>query len=228
MPTQWIANKPENGAPRIKPSRSPRHGEAERSPRSGVSGLHARLHFLGAFVREPWTVGAFWPSSAVLSRRVVENCDIAPGDTVVELGPGTGAFTRLILKRLRGHGRFLAVEINRTNSAVLRRRFPDCEVINDSAEHLSRYVGRRRANCIISGLAWGNMFARTQNRILAAVLKSLAPGGQLVAFAYVHAVWYPTSLRFRRSLFERFDRVETTSIIWRNLPPAFIYRCWRG
>jgi phospholipid N-methyltransferase len=63
--------------------------------------------------------------------------------------------------------------------------------------------------------------------MLAAVLKSLVPGGQFVAFAYVHAVWYPTSLRFRRRLARHFDRVETTSIVWRNLPPAFVYRCWR-
>jgi phospholipid N-methyltransferase len=29
-------------------------------------------------------------------------------------------------------------------------------------------------------------------------------------------------------MFREFARVETTSIIWRNLPPAYVYRCWRG
>jgi phospholipid N-methyltransferase len=221
MPTRRIVNKAERHAAPARPPDEAAH------PRHRVSPLHARLCFFGAFIREPFTVGAVLPSSAVLARRVVESCDIAPGDTVAELGPGTGAFTRLILKRLRGRGRFLAMEINRSNVAVLQKRFPECEIINASAEHLPLYVGRRRANCIISGLAWGNMLRRTQSRILGAVLKCLAPGGQFVAFAYVHAVWYPTSLRFRRRLFERFARVETTPIIWRNVPPAFIYRCWR-
>jgi phospholipid N-methyltransferase len=158
---------------------------------------------------------------------VLRSCDFSPDDTVIELGPGTGVFTKLILERLRGRGRFLAVEINDSNVALLRRRFPDVEIIHDSARHLPRYLSQAQANCVISGLAWGNMLPRTQNRILAAVLRTLVPGGQFVAFAYVHAIWYPTSLRFRRRLIRRFARVETTSIVWRNLPPAFVYRCWR-
>jgi phospholipid N-methyltransferase len=146
---------------------------------------------------------------------------------VVELGPGTGAFTGLILKRLNGRGRFLAVEIDSTHAAILRQRFPRCEVIHDSAENLPGHLGGRRADCIVSGLAWANMRPRTQNQILRAILKSLAPDGQFVAFAYAHAAWLPTSRRFRRGLLRYFKRVETTPIVWRNLPPAFVFRCWR-
>lgn len=191
-------------------------------------GLASRLRFLGAFVREPFTVGSVWPSSLTLARQVVDSCDIQPGDTVVELGPGTGAFTELVLSRMKGRGRFIGVEINRSNAAVLRQRFPGCEIIHDSAENLPRYLGRGGARCIISGLAWGNMLPRMQNRILAAILRALAPGGQLVGFGYVHAAWYPTTRRFRRRLLERFARVKTTPVIWKNLPPAFVYQCWRG
>jgi phospholipid N-methyltransferase len=134
----------------------PGNGRARRSRpaparRSGSEGSNARLRFLGAFVREPLTVGSLWPSSAALSRKVLDSCDFTPGDTVVELGPGTGAFTKLILDRLRGHGRFLAIEINKTNVSVLRHRFAGLEIIHDSAEHLPRYLGRRKANCVISG-----------------------------------------------------------------------------
>ena len=195
--------------------------------RARGSGLRSRLRFLSAFVREPFTVGAFWPSSKALARLVVNSCDIQPGGTVIELGPGTGAFTELLLKRMKRRGRFLGVEINPTNAAVLRRRFPECEIIHDSAEYLPRYVDRGEAHCIISGLAWGNMLPRLQDRILAAILRALAPGGQFVGFAYLHAAWYPTTQRFRRRLRERFARVKTTPVIWRNLPPAFVYQCWR-
>ncbi|MBL9210484.1 MAG: hypothetical protein JNL92_08435, partial [Opitutaceae bacterium] len=53
------------------------------------------------------------------------------------------------------------------------------------------------------------------------------PEGQFVAFAYVHARYFPTTLRFRKLMFREFSRVETTPVIWRNLPPAYVYRCWR-
>jgi phospholipid N-methyltransferase len=72
------------------------------------------------------------------------------------------------------------------------------------------------------------MTTTTQDRILEAILSSLAPGGQFVAFAYVHALWFPPSLRFRRRPVQYFKRVETTPIVWRNLPQALVYRCWQG
>lgn len=186
------------------------------------------LRFVEAFLREPLVVGSLWPSSSSLSHAVVDSCEFAPGATVVELGPGTGAFTGLLRKRLAGRGRLLAIEISDTNVSVLRRRFPACEIIHDSAEHLARYLNRQRADCIISGLAWGTMAPALQDRIFNAMLAALAQDGQFVAFGYIHAKWFPTSRRFRRRLLENFSHVEATPIVWRNLPPAFVYRCWRG
>ena len=98
----------------------------------------SRLRFVESFLRDPLEVGSLWPSSSVLARAVVDSCEIKTGDTVVELGPGTGAFTALLSERLHGNGHLIAVEISRTNIAELHRHFPDCEVIHDSAEHLDR------------------------------------------------------------------------------------------
>lgn len=185
------------------------------------------LKFVEAFIREPFKVGSLWPSSPALSRAVVESCEFNPGETVVELGPGTGNFTELLLERMAGQGRMIALELSPTNISVLRKRFAPCEFIHDSAEHLSRYVEPQTARCVVSGLAWGNMLPALQDRIFDSMLQSLASNGQFVAFAYIHAKWFPTSRRFRRRLLENFRRVEATPVVWHNLPPAFVYRCWR-
>jgi phospholipid N-methyltransferase len=37
--------------------------------------------------------------------------------------------------------------------------------------------------------------------------------------------WMPGGRRFRRLLEANFSRVIATEIVWRNLPPAFVYRC---
>ena len=186
------------------------------------------LQFLSEFAREPFKVGALWPSSQALAQVVVGGCDIEPGAIVIELGPGTGAFTGLLVNRLDGRGRLLAVEISLTHVKILRRQFPRCEVVHGSAENLPRYLDGQRADCIVSGLAWGTMLAQTQDRILQATLETLKPDGQFIGFAYAHAVWLPTARRFRRQLLDRFKRVETSPIVWRNLPPAFVFRCWRA
>ena len=183
--------------------------------------------FVSAFLREPLKVGAIWPSSKTLSRAVADACSFAPHDTVVELGPGTGNFTQLLAERLDKNGRLVALELSATNVEVLRRRFPKGEIHFDSAEFLAKYVQPQTARCVVSGLAWGNMLPAMQDRIMSAITNSLAPGGQFVAFAYSHARYYPTTLRFRKLMFREFARVETTPIIWRNLPPAYVYRCRR-
>src|SRR5688572_30417156 len=120
-------------------------------------GRTSSLSFLQAFLRQPLTVGSFWPSSSVLAQVVVDSCEFKPDDTVVELGPGSGAFTEPLLQRLDGRGRLLALEISATNIQLLQPRFPGCRVIHDSAEHMARHLDGAKADCIISGLAWGNM-----------------------------------------------------------------------
>ena len=207
-----------------------RAGKVE-NPVDGRAARRAeRLRFFGAFLRGPLKVGSFWPSSPQLAEKIVDGCDLPSRQTVVELGPGTGAFTSLILERVRVRSGFFAIEIDPIHVRDLRRRFPRLQVYDDSAERLPEYLarqGRPKADCIISGLAWGNMRSATQNRIFDAVLDSLAPGGLFTTFAYVHAQWLPTSLRFRKQLFRHFSKVEITPTVWRNLPPAYVYRCWR-
>lgn len=184
--------------------------------------------FVQAFVREPLKVGAIWPSSETLSRAVADACEFSPHDTVVELGPGTGNFTELLLQRLNPQGRLVALELSATNVAVLQKRFPKSEIHFDSAEHVAKYVPAQTARCIVSGLAWGNMMPALQDRIMSAIVNSIAPGGQFVGFAYSHARYYPTTVRFRRLMQQQFARFETTPIIWRNVPPAYVYRCWKN
>lgn len=193
-----------------------------------LGGSSRAWKFVRAFVREPLKVGAIWPSSEALSHAVADASEFAPHDTVVELGPGTGNFTELLLNRLDKNGRLVALELSATNVEVLQRRFPKSEMHFDSAEHVAKYVPAQTARCVVSGLAWGNMMPALQDRIMSAITSALAPGGQFVAFAYSHAYYYPTTIRFRKLMAREFARVETTPTIWRNLPPAYVYRCWRS
>ena len=68
-------------------------------------------------------------------------------------------------------------------------------------------------------------FSREQQEQFLRAIEPLLQEGR--AFAYLHAAWFPTSLRFRKRLIRHFNRVEVTSVVWRNLPPAFVFQCWR-
>lgn len=161
---------------------------------------------------------------------MLQGCDLKHADTVVELGPGTGAFTGLILRRLGRQTTFFAVELMAENARALRRQFPGLTVYRGSAESLRDYLdreGKAFADCIISGLPWSNMLAAIQDQILEAILASLAPQGVFTTFAYLHAAWLPTARHFRKRLEASFASVKVSPVVWRNVPPAFVYRCRR-
>jgi phospholipid N-methyltransferase len=189
-------------------------------------GQHTRL--LGALVRGPHRVGAVLPSSRELAELVTAELGLQEAETVVELGAGTGVFTRLIGERVKSGALVLAFEIDPGLAAELQGEVPGVVIVNDSAEraleHL-RQAGRDSADCIVSGLPWALFSAELQERLLRAVVAALKPGGRFATFAYVPAAWLPTGRRFRRTLHRHFGRVETTHVVWRNFPPAFVYRC---
>jgi phospholipid N-methyltransferase len=191
--------------------------------------MNDTLRFLRAFVERPFATGAIAPSSRQLAAQMVDRMCLREAETVVELGPGTGALTRAILDEISQETLLLAVELSPRFAAHLRETLPArVQVINGSGERLAEHLaahGRTQADCIVSGLPWASFTRDLQERLLAAVVAALRPGGRFTTFAYVHAVPFPPARRLRRMLGERFQRVERSKVVWRNLPPAFVYRC---
>ena len=147
---------------------------------------------------------------------------------VVELGPGTGSFTRVILDSLGPTTRFFALELDDQAVRRLRERFPALEVFHDSAEAVGRRVresGHPHAEYVISGLPWAVMPAAIQQGIMRNVVDALAPGGVFTTFAYLHSRPAPPAQRYRRLLDELFRSVQFSPVVCGNLPPASVYRC---
>lgn len=184
--------------------------------------------FFTAFLRQPGSMGAVAPSSRWLAARMTEGVRLDQAKVVVEIGAGTGAFTGAIQEKLHPEAAFLVVEINPDFARYLTPRFPRARVIHGSAEHLSEFLsshGHATADCVLSGLPWAGFSNELQQRLLSSVVGALRPGGEFATFAYNHASWLPRGRRFRRLLETRFPSVRTTPMVWRNLPPAFVYHC---
>jgi phosphatidylethanolamine/phosphatidyl-N-methylethanolamine N-methyltransferase len=184
--------------------------------------------FITEFLRAPSRVGAIAPSSKGLARMMVSAVDARTPSVVVEFGPGTGSFTEAILGRLGPGSRLIAIEQNDTFAGILRKKFPDLDLVHGSVEALPQILkarGGRPADCIISGLPWASFDAGLQRRIVAGAANSLRPGGAFATFAYVHGLVLPAAWRFRRLLQSTFRDVRQSEIVWRNLPPAFVYHC---
>jgi phospholipid N-methyltransferase len=150
--------------------------------------------------------------------------------SVVELGPGTGAFTAAIQRRLAGRGRHIAVEFNSRFAAELAVRYPGVEVVNADARDLRTVLARRgvgQIDVVVSGLPWAAFPAGRQRDVLSAVVGALAPHGVFTTFAYVHARWASPARRLSHSLRSSFDEVVVSRTVWANVPPALVYCCRR-
>ena len=186
--------------------------------------------FLAAWVRNPARMGAVVPSSSRLSARLAMVAPTQGSPVVVELGPGTGAVSELVSRRLPSSARHLAVELDPAMATYLATAHPGVEVINGDAAKLGSLLAERDVHgvdAVISGLPWSLFDRETQRAILGQVVTAIGETGVFATFAYPGGMPLPSARRFRETLHETFDEVVVTRTVWRNLPPAFCYLCRR-
>ena len=180
------------------------------------------------FIRNPRQIGACCPSGIALCREIVDNMKLNEADLVVELGPGTGAITKYLVEKMVDSAKLLCVELNRDFVDQLQLQYPKSTFICDSASNLPYILKAKNlpsADIVLSGLPWAIFSENLQTEILTAVYDSLKVGGQFATFAYVQGLLMPAGIRFRKKLDLQFSKVETSRIIWKNFPPAVVYRC---
>src|SRR3712207_417414 len=116
--------------------------------------LTERLLFLRAFVTHPSRVGAVLPTSRKAVRDMLDLADVRGARVVVELGAGTGVYTREVLARLAPTARLLALEIDPQLARTLTAQLSDprLEVRCASAEHLDSHLEGTAADVVVSGL----------------------------------------------------------------------------
>ncbi len=129
-------------------------GPAESSP--DIPNAH-RLFFQES-IRSMGQTASMFPSSRYLANALTKPIDFRRARTVVELGPGTGAVTNEILKRMRPDAKLFAVDINETFIDHLRstcqdpRLIPLCGSATDLQSLLAQHeVGLGRRDCVLFG-----------------------------------------------------------------------------
>lgn len=188
------------------------------------------LTFVKNFVRHPTQVGAIAPSSSGLVEMMLASFDWSQVRNVVEFGPGTGVFTAGVVDRLHADARFFAIERSAELAEVTRRRCPQVTVYQDSVVNVAQLCQREsieQVDAIVCGLPWASFAQSLQREIITSMLSVMSPGARFATFAYWQGVVLPAGRRFSRQLHEHFGTVERSPTVWRNLPPAFVYRCQR-
>ena len=161
---------------------------------------------------------------------MVDGLDLENARAVLEYGPGTGSVTDYIRRGIAPHTKLAVIEVNPRMAALFRKRHPDVALFQDTvanARTICDSAGMETVDCIVSGLPWSAFSERLQVKLLDEVMRVLRPGGRFVTFAYIHGLALPPGKRFASLLQQYFQTVSKSPVVWRNVPPALVYRCLR-
>lgn len=179
--------------------------------------------FFRQWLRRPLSTAAVSPSSRFLAQRIVTALPEG-ADRVIELGAGTGTFTRALLDHGIAPGNLLAVEFNPELYRYLRTRFPQITLVRADARSLAQvpevrqFVASAPPQAIVSGLGLLSMTRQMQHSVLAGAFELLPADGNFIQFTYGPRV--PVATEVMRDLGLRASQHSFTLL---NLPPARIF-----
>jgi phospholipid N-methyltransferase len=181
------------------------------------------LSFLQVWTSDPLRVGAIAPSGEALAELITR--EIAPTcRPVLELGPGTGVFTRALLARGLDEEDLTLVEYDAKFVERLQMKFPVARILRMDAARIERshLFDDARFGAVISGLPLLSMPPKKVFAILAGAFNLLCQGGKFYQFTY--ALRCPVS----RRILDRLG-LKATCIgrAFLNIPPAAVYRISR-
>jgi phosphatidylethanolamine/phosphatidyl-N-methylethanolamine N-methyltransferase len=182
-----------------------------------IAALTDTTLFLQEWFANPQRTGSLAPSSPQLAAAMAHWLPANPESFVLELGPGTGAVTQMLIKRGLREDRLVAIEHNPKLARLLREKFPRAQIITGDAWHLDDLLRSRRepietVGAVISSLPLLN-FPHAQAEALTQKIRAvLEPDGNWVQYSYhlgKKQVRGASTFKLRHS-----------KIVWLNFPPA--------
>ncbi len=179
-----------------------------------------KMFFLHQFAKNPRRVGSITPSSDFLVRTMIEPVQWDNIRTIVELGAGTGALTRYIEELRHPESNAIAFEVDQKMRQRLAALYPGMHYRSNATDlrAVLNEMGLSEVDCILSGLPFANFEQQLRDSILEGVLGSLKTGGLFVTFQY--------SRQMKNQFQESFSHVDVRFAPL-NLPPAFVYYCYK-
>lgn len=159
------------------------------------------------------------PSSEALGKAITEAITLA-STPIIELGPGTGVFTRALLARGVPEDQLTLIENSKDFTKLLEGRFPSARVVSMDASGLEGYnlFEGELAGAVISGLPLLAIPKDKVFSILKGAFAHMRPDGVFYQFTY--GMRCPVGKKMLDDLGLEAERTKGVLI---NVPPATVY-----
>ena len=175
-------------------------------------------------MRNPLKVGAISPSSPDLARKMVEGVLADENNVVLEIGCGTGAITKFLVDLIPDRKSFLGIEIEKEFVDGLTNEFPNLNFVCEDAcqtEEILKKHNLGKVSYVISGLPFVVLPPEVSEGILAQVDKLMDKGCLFRTFQYAHGYNLPPAKKFRKRMEAKYGKTERSSLVMKNIPPAY-------
>ncbi len=175
--------------------------------------------FLLRALRNPRRLGAVAPSSRFLGELLAKHANVDGFSPIIELGGGTGALTRALIKAGVDPSRIYVIELDADLAKFLRLALPQVNVIHGNATDLESILPIEvigKAKRVVSGLPMINIPEPIRRKILESSFSILEEGGAFLQYTYS-----PRSSINAKAYELKKKRLGT---IFRNLPPASVWQ----
>ena len=186
--------------------------------------MNENIQFLQAFLKNPAKVGSIAPSSSELALKMCEGIEPKKDEIVLELGVGTGAITKFLQEKLTDDKSYLGIELDEDLVKSLKIRYQDLAFVRGNACELAEIHQKSelgKVGYIICCLPFVSLPNEVGEKILLEVDKFMQKGCTFRTFQYAHGYYFPSAIKLREFMRNRYGKSKKSPIIVQNLPPAY-------
>lgn len=186
--------------------------------------MNENIQFLQAFIKNPAKVGAIAPSSPELAAKMVEGIVPDENNIVLELGVGTGAITKFLQEIVPNEKSYLGIELDKDLVKSLKEKFSGLKIVRGNAcdlEKIHQKSGFGKVGYIICCLPFVSLPNEVGEHILFQIDKFMRKGCMFRTFQYAHGYYFPSAIKLREYMRNRYGKSKRSPLIVKNVPPAY-------
>jgi len=186
--------------------------------------MNENFQFLQAFLKNPSKVGSIAPSSTELALKMIEGIKPNENNIVLELGVGTGAITKHLQEIVPDGKSYLGIELDKNLVKSLKQKFPNLQIVCGNAcdlEKIHKKTGLGKVGYVISCLPFVSIPNETGEKILEQIEIFMEQGCTFRTFQYAHGFYFPSAIKLREFMRDRYGKSQKSPLIVKNVPPAF-------
>lgn len=186
--------------------------------------MNENIEFLQAFLKNPAKVGSITPSSPELAQKMIAGLKPEPDDIMLELGVGTGAITKYLQSIVPDERSYLGIELDGRLVRSLRKNYPKMEIVRGNAVdavEIHKNSGLGKVGAIICCLPFVSLPNEVGEQILLQVDQFMQKGCTFRTFQYAHGYYFPSAIKLREFMRDRYGKSKRSPLIVKNVPPAY-------